>query len=250
MLPQNWIECFSIRLNPLYIAQPEKPIMSDKVVYTAIFGQKDELKEFDSFEGIDRILFTDDPNIKSDQFEIRVVPPIFEDPVLNARYYKILAHRVLSDYQYSLWIDASIAFNGVDPNHLFDKYLKNHDIALHLHPERNCLYDEATACIRLEKDDPDVINAQISSYANHGFPKNQGLISSGIMFRRSSERCKHLNEAWWDEIRRFSRRDQISFPFVRHKLDFSFYPIPGHVRLNNVTGFKFKGHLKPDFRNW
>ncbi len=224
--------------------------MADKVIYTAIFGEKDKLKRIEQYEAIDYVLFTDDPEIKSDQFEIRVVPRIFDDPVRDARYYKILAHKCLTSYQYSLWIDANISLDGVDIHELFDTYLHNDDLAVHLHPRRICLYEEAAVCLRIDKDNPVLIESQMKFYKDRGFPENEGLISSGIIFRRNTINTQKFNEAWWHEIQKFSRRDQLSFPYVRKKLDFKHYSIPGHVRLKNVPGFSITPHLKSDYRNW
>lgn len=221
-----------------------------KVVYTAIFGDKDEIKSIDRSKGIDYLVFTDDPMLRSHDFEIIVVPRIFDDPVLNAKVYKILQSKDLAEYDYSLWIDASMSVNGVDVNALFDNYLKDHDIALHKHPDRNCIYDEAEACIRHNKDNPTKISQQMETYRLSGYPKQNGLVSAGIIFRRHTVAISQLNEAWWREIMKHSRRDQLSFNYVVTATGQKYLALDGHVRNKNVAGFTLHSHKLPDFKNW
>ena len=45
--------------------------------------------------------------------------PIYEDPTRNARKYKILPHRFLSEYDISIWIDGNIKVRG-DVNELLE----------------------------------------------------------------------------------------------------------------------------------
>ncbi|MFK7934766.1 MAG: glycosyltransferase domain-containing protein [Saprospiraceae bacterium] len=222
-----------------------------KVIYTAIFGQKDELKLITPIDGIDYILFTDDPNIKSEVFTVKFVPAVFEDPTRNARFYKIMSHQVIPDYHYSLWIDANIQSTHMDIHGLFDQYLMKHDLAVHLHPERDCIYDEAAVCIEINKDAPATILSQMEKYQNLSYPTNNGLISSSIIFRRNTTSVEQVNEAWWKELDNHSRRDQLSFPYVCDLLNFEFYPVSGHVRTENVDGFTLFPHKKrKSFLNW
>ena len=224
--------------------------MIKKVVYTAIFGGKDTAKNMDICEDVDYILFTDDPNLESDQFKIHVVPPLYDDPVRSAKYYKILAHRIFPSYLYSLWIDGSIQLSNVDLHQLFDQYLKEFDLAFHLHPIRDCIYAEAEKCIELGKDNPEIIKKQMAYYRSQNYPEHAGLISGGIIFRNHTKMVKRFNEAWWNEICKHSRRDQLSLPYVLRKLDIEIFSIPGHVRNRNVDGFMLHRHIKADYRNW
>ena len=71
--------------------------MNKKVIYTAIFGDYDNLHipEFVP-DGFDFICFTDG-NLKSDFWDVKKVLPLYEDSTRNARKYKILTHRFLSE---------------------------------------------------------------------------------------------------------------------------------------------------------
>ena len=77
-------------------------------VYTSIFGKYDVLHE-DQFkmEGVDYLCFTDE-DLKSNTWNIIKSIPLYNDPNRNAKKYKILPHRYLKDYDYSVWIDGNI----------------------------------------------------------------------------------------------------------------------------------------------
>ena len=47
-----------------------------RIIYTAITGQKDTLNDDINVRGAKAVCFTDDPNIKSDVCEIRLIPSI------------------------------------------------------------------------------------------------------------------------------------------------------------------------------
>jgi hypothetical protein len=118
------------------------------VVYTAIFGNYDDLKNQKiKIEGVDFYCFTDNKNLKSNLFKIVLVEPEYGDNTRNAKIYKILPHKFFSKYEYSIWIDGSIIIKKFDLEELINKYLVKDNIALFKHPDRDCIYDEVFACI-------------------------------------------------------------------------------------------------------
>jgi len=223
----------------------------NKVVYTAIFGDKDELQTIAKSANCDYVLFTDNPKLRSNDFEIVLCPTRYQDPTRNARFYKILSHVIFPEYEYSLWIDGSIAINTISIENLFDQYLENHDIAQHSHFARQCIYDEAVVCCRLNKDDPLVIRKQMLNYRTQGYPAGNGLTETTIIFRRHTPEIAKLNEDWWQEIASYSRRDQLSFNYAAWKNNIDYFIIDGAAGLNKMNGFKIVPHQKrEDFQNW
>ena len=165
--------------------------MSKKIIYTAIFGGYDQLPDPQyKPEGWDFICFTDS-DIKSDIWEIKKVPAIYEDSTRNARKYKVLPHRWFPDYEYSLWVDGNILIKN-NINELIDIYLDdNISLAVHDHNQnqldpRDCVYDEAELILKAGqswmekapergilnwKDNPEVMKKQIEIYALLGYPQ-------------------------------------------------------------------------------
>jgi len=230
--------------------------MNKKVIYTAIFGDKDVLRdpEFLS-DGFDFVCFTDNRKIKSGVWDVRYVQAPFHDPVRCARYYKILAHRFLADYEYSIWIDGNMVIRK-DPNGLVKEYLKNCSLAVYNHFNqkrrifglfwvrdrrfaRNCIYKEAMELIRRTEagfymDDVGKIRKQIERYKSENYPQENGLAVTMVLIRRHNDvSMKKLMEAWWEELKNNSRRDQLSFNYVAWKTKIPFCYIKGDPRHNS-----------------
>lgn len=192
-----------------------------KVIYTCITGGYDTLDD-PSFvsEGFDYICFTDNPNQKSNVWEIRPIPEelLSLSKVRQQRYIKINPHKYLSEYELSIWVDGKINVIG-DLNKLV-KYCKEPGCYIYapLHPQRNCIYDELKACVNAKKDDPDIMRKQIKEYEEEGFPRNFGLLQSNILIRHhNNEKCISFMQQWWREVRMKSFRDQLSFNYVSWK---------------------------------
>lgn len=244
--------------------------MKDRVIYTAIFGDKDVLNDPEvSLSGFDLICFTDNPNLRSERWKIVVVDRPFEDPVRCARYYKVLTHKFLSEYEYSVWVDGNMVIKK-DPTKMLSRYLKDVNLAVYKHGNlkrrifglfwvrdwtfaRNCIYKEAEALLERNRkgqymDDPALIQNQISKYRNQGYPENNGLAVTMILLRKHNSRdVISCMESWWHEIKENSRRDQLSFNYVAWKNNFKFKYIDGDPRYNKY--FSKVGHkLKQNFK--
>jgi len=234
-----------------------------KVIYTSIFGGYDTLKDPIFLpKGYDFIAFTD-MNLESSVWEIRKKPTIYTDNTRNAKKYKILPHRFLSDYDISIYIDGNYVIKN-DVNELVEKFLQNANAAFYdhnqqpLYDKRNCIYQEAEAIFNFGninmkknpkkdflnfKDDPRVIQKQIKKYNSEGYPPNNGLINGGIILRNHNEKdCIRVMENWWEEIKYNSKRDQLSFNYAAWKDGFNFNYLEGHDRTNYY--FNFLKHTK------
>lgn len=199
-------------------------------IYTAITGNKDTLKET-QFENNDYICFTDS-DLKSNVWTIKPACSLFSDPNRNAKIHKVLAHQYLEDYDYSLWMDANI-YLQVSIEELIKKYLACSDIALFEHFEkRNCIYKEADVCIRHRLDDIDTIQKQMSVYKHNGYPADNGLFECTVILRRHTKKIEKLNNYWWAEICRHSKRDQLSFNYTIHNIGIKPAQIEGHIKNN------------------
>ena len=215
--------------------------MNEIVVCTAITGGFDTLKDEQVIDGVDFVCYTDDANLKSKTWDIGKASNISSDPNRNAKIHKILIHKYLSEYEYTVWIDANI-YLTVPAKVLIDKYLETNNIALFKHAERNCIYDEAYACIKYRLDDVGTIQKQISYYREKGYPKNNGLHECTIVLRKNCKEIQELDDLWWNEICSRSRRDQLSFDYCTYKLGLKVKDIEGCVKDNKY--FKRVAHRR------
>jgi glycosyltransferase involved in cell wall biosynthesis len=214
------------------------------VVYTAIHGGKDALREARSFPGVDYVCFSDDASLRPRTWKMVVARNGSDDPRMRAKVYKILPHRYFPDHEYSIWVDGTHV-PVVDPRYLVLRYLGTNDIALFRHPLRHCLYDEMQACLTQNKGGPQDIRRQRDRYLAEGYPSNNGLATCTVILRRHhSPHVIPAMEEWWEEITRYSARDQLSFNYVTHRRGLAYSVIPGHVYNNHY--FRFAPHGKPD----
>jgi hypothetical protein len=209
-----------------------KPRSETLIVYTAIFGAiPDVLRAPRGLRA--------DPSVGyvsfSDAREARAKPPwetrpaAFVDPDARrmARYHKTLSHVLFPEATYTIWHDGNIRLK-VDPWKLVDEHLGSGvDVASFRHRDRGCVYEELEACIRLGKDDPALMTAQIERYRAAGYPDRNGLAETGVLVRRHTARVREFNEAWWREIENGSVRDQLSFDYVRWRLGLAQAYLPG-----------------------
>jgi len=192
-----------------------------KVVYTCITGGYDALIEPTYItEDFDYVCFTDNSSLKSDVWDIKPLPKETESlsQVKKQRYVKINAHKLLNDYDISIWVDGNVELKG-DLNDFINKTLKD-DCSIYVpqHPQRDCIYDEASAVISMRKDTSNNVNKQIDRYKEEGFPEKYGLLQSNIILRKHNNAdCVKLMEDWFKELKDGSHRDQLSFNYVSWK---------------------------------
>jgi len=210
-------------------------------VYTSITNGKDSLKDPLDRSGADFVLFSDE--LKSvEGWDVHSACGLFVDPRRNSRAPKILAHEYLLDYDYSVWIDGSIRLL-MPARTLIETYLDQVDVALFRHYARDCIYEEAKVCTDQGLDDATVMADQVAKYARAGHPVNSGLNECGVILRRHNDRVAALNESWWAEYCRHSRRDQLSLNYVLRAHGITAGILPGTV-YDNSGLVVFEGHLK------
>lgn len=184
-----------------------------KICYTAIFSDYEELKEPTIVpDGWRFVCFTDQP-LTSPVWEI-VKMDVIDTPQRTARWVKIMGW---IDWQYSMWIDASFEIK-IDLNEWWSLRFKP-PFSAAKHPLRSDIYREAESCIVNGRGDNGKVIVQAAKYKAMGFPEYSGIITSGILLRENTPECIKLHEAWWKELNEQSVRDQLSFAFVSHGID-------------------------------
>lgn len=161
-----------------------------------------------------------------------------DNNVKNAREIKTQAFKYLSDYDVILWHDANIQIN-INLNEFVDRYHDN-NFTIMKHPSRNCVYQEADACIRLNKDDKTIIKNQISQYEKEGFTKDSGMVASGVFIYTLSHNVVEFLDSWWLEIKKHSRRDQLSFNYIANKLGFNYNLMPYDILNDEFVYYSHK----------
>ena len=159
------------------------------------------------------------------------------DPVYanrrNAKIYKIIPFAFLPEYDYYFWIDSTHILEK-DPNELVGTYLKDADVAVFKHNQRNCIYDEGEFIKQIKFDYPNLIDDQLAFYRDMCYPEDNGLYELPVRFQRNNQLTQKMGLMWWEQICMFSSRDQVSFPFVCHQLGVKLSILPGFA--NTIRG--------------
>ncbi len=194
------------------------------VVYTCITGGYDNILE-PSFvtPGVDYICFTDNMSMKTKRWKLRPIPTELAgySKVKQQRGVKILAHRYLSDYDISIWVDGVVDVRGNIKDFLKPFDFDTYSVFIPEHPARKCLYKEIDACIKIKKlkgDEITLAKKQLERYRAEKFPENYGLVQTNVMIRKHNDQySKDLMEKWWSELKDYSHRDQLSFNYALWK---------------------------------
>ena len=223
------------------------------VVYTAIFGEYDDLHQpSPQDEPCVFICFTDgDMPCQVGAWHIIHVPPLpGVHPRLQAKWFKLRSHEVFiggqlaarfapqSLYQgadLTIWIDGNRRIKGSTFVKDMRRNLGDGDWAMFVHPDRDCIYEEAETCAGLVKCKDMPVLEQANAYRSV-VPSHSGLFACTVIVRRepSTAHLIPVYEMWWEEILTRSIRDQISLPFVLRHHDETCQPvlIREHLRIN------------------
>lgn len=204
--------------------------MNKLIVYTAIFGDiGDQLHKPEKTGKIEYVAFVD--QVKAGRsthngWMLREPRWVRPDKRKQARQHKCLAHELFPDASYVLWVDGCLTPRQ-DVRQMVEYLLNEHDLAMFEHMERNCVYQEVEACLRLKKDVPQLMRDQVARYRGENYPYNNGLAETTAVLRRNTPKIQEFNRLWWEEIRNGSVRDQLSVDYVCWKLGITYAHLEG-----------------------
>lgn len=209
-------------------------------VFTAIFGNYERIRNPSKInKDVRYVLFTERERRNAGIWEVHTVP-LVGSHAKTARHYKILASRYLQDADVTVWHGGWLQLIK-DPMAAV-AYLKENDIAMEPHLDRRCIYQEAAACINLGKVNEENAKRQMKAYRQDGFPKNYGLTSAFLIVRRNTPRIAEFEELWWEQIEKFTIRDQLSLMYCMWKLGLDYDKIPVSPSRNGL--YRTHGHGK------
>ena len=179
-----------------------------KAIFTVLIGDYDHLVQAPKQNGWDCILVTDQEFEDSKGWEVFHVSG-YLDEKLHSRYYKIMSHHVLDQYDLVCYIDANYTIVGKLPERpMRFKHLK-----------RSTVDEELDRLSGTTKETPFNLEC-VSRYAKlMDFKDDKGLFQNGFFIRKHDEETNKLHDVWWSIVSRFSHRDQLSLPIASHKLD-------------------------------
>ncbi|RID46289.1 hypothetical protein BRARA_I02961 [Brassica rapa] len=145
----------------------------------------------------------------------------------NGKVPKLLVHRLFPNARYSLWIDGKLEL-VVDPYQILERFLwrKNATFAISRHYRRFDVFVEAEANKAAGKYDNTSIDFQVEFYKHEGLtpysvaklPITSDVPEGCVILREHVPISNLFTCLWFNEVDRFTSRDQISFSTVRDKI--------------------------------
>ena len=189
------------------------------IVYSAVTSNYDMVFKPRVFtKNVQYVLFSDQPGKVKGWSVLPISKVIKGGESLTNRWYKLFPHEVFIDAEYSVYVDGNIRIIA-DLTPLLQEFKEsNAALGVFKHQDRNNVFQEADACLELGKfDEQDVrrVKKQLKVYIESGMPPDQPLTYNGIIFRwHKHPGLSKAMTSWWNQMQSYSKRDQISLPFV------------------------------------
>lgn len=225
--------------------------MKKYVIYTSVTGAYDNLPEYDYIdERFDYLCFSNDypEGEKVGQWKIKSIPiNVAKSNIHLSRYPKLLPHKVLPEYEWSVWLDANL---NIKSKEIYDKIIHNIDQNNKWcgieHPGTHCIYKEIKVCLELGKVKFLNVLSIFKFLKKEKYPKNNGLFENNFILRKiHDKKIIEIDESWWKLFNRFIPRDQLSLFYLFWEKNFkpSLF-LPKEINTHNSPMFGFKYHNK------
>ncbi|KAI6686434.1 hypothetical protein NL676_032347 [Syzygium grande] len=153
----------------------------------------------------------------------------YKDMRRTGKVPKLLSHRLFPSSRYSIWLDSKMRLN-IDPMLIIEYFLwrTKSEYAISSHYDRHCVWEEVLQNKRLNKYNHTAIDEQFLFYQSDGLTKfdptdpNTPLpsyVPEGSFIVRAHTPMSNLFSClWFNEVDRFTSRDQLSFAYTYLKL--------------------------------
>ncbi|XP_012573115.1 probable hexosyltransferase MUCI70 [Cicer arietinum] len=157
---------------------------------------------------------------------VRNIP--YADSRRNGKIPKLLLHRIFPNIRYSIWIDGKLEL-VVDPYQILERFLwrPNATFAISRHYRRFDVFVEAEANKVAGKYENASIDHQVQFYQDHDglthysrakLPITSDVPEGCVIIREHIPITNLFTCLWFNEVDRFTSRDQLSFSTVRDKI--------------------------------
>ena len=173
--------------------------MNTKVIYTCLTGGYDRLEQPAVTDpSWDYVCFTDTDG-QDGFWQLRKIPFDSPDPVTRSRFPKLLPHKVLADYEYSVYLDANLQITDAEFYQVIEQRMEeNARFAQVEHPRRDCVYEELRYCYLKDRISTCTAFRLHRKWMGEALPRHGGLYENNLILRAHNDpEIMALDEAWW-----------------------------------------------------
>lgn len=179
-------------------------------VYTCLLGEGVLNQPEEVSAQVDYLCFTDDKEkwgnkegvwkfCAIEQMEVQEEEEEIQKALLESKY-KIMAHKLLPEYDYSIWVAPDITITG-DILRFGKVYGDGMSLLTFLNAEKDCIYEDMSVT-QMGTDELNIkIRKMMLQYRKEGYPEHNGLIDGRVIMRNHrDEELGKVMEKWWMEI--------------------------------------------------
>ena len=233
--------------------------MPTKAIYTCIVGGYDDVLQPEVVDpSFDYLLFVPSGSRLPSSigvWQVREFGYLGPDATTTSRYPKMNPHLLLSQYDYTLWMDGNLSIVDRAFYDAVNVCIARGDIYAGVrHVLRDCVYDDAVSCVHAMRDDFCHIFRTVRFLLSEGFPRHYGLFENNIILRRQDPKVSAFNAMWWQLFLDYPRRDQFVAPYCLRAL--SLQPtllLPEGQSAKTSAWLRYEAHLegpKSFWRHW
>lgn len=229
--------------------------MKALVVYTSIVGNFDTLLQpIVADDSVDYICFVEKGSLNESHigyWKIREIPYNNDDDRILSRYPKLNPHLLLYDYEYSLWIDGNVSIASNELYKIIRCKIKSNIIYSGVnHWGRDCAFEDAFACINLEKESVENVLSILKILKKEKLPRHFGMYENNVILRKHNDPViVDFDNQWWSYYLKYSHRDQLSHSLCYMKSGLKFdYLIPREFCSRNHKYFKYVKHANKNYK--
>lgn len=153
----------------------------------------------------------------------------YKDMRRTGKVPKFLSHRLFPSSRYSIWLDSKMRLQ-TDPMRILEYFLwrTKSEYAISNHYDRHCVWEEVLQNKRLNKYNHTAIDEQFMFYQSDGLtmfdpsnpnnPLPSNVPEGSFIVRAHTPMSNLFSCLWFNEVDRFTSRDQLSFAHTFLKL--------------------------------
>lgn len=222
---------------------------NNKVIYTSIVGGFDNLIQpkfvDDSFDYICFVKKGQTDTKRQGIWQIVEIPYDNCDNRILSRFPKLMPHKVLSQYDYSLWMDGNVSINDQRLYDIINEKITSGVLYSGVnHWGRDCAYDEAAGIANKVKEPLYSLARTVRFLKKQNFPKHYGLYENNVILRKHNDSTiVSFDSLWWDLFCKYAKRDQLCHPYCFRNFGLEFdYLLPKQYCARNHPYFTYVKH--------
>ncbi|MBW5810713.1 glycosyltransferase [Yersinia kristensenii] len=224
--------------------------MKKIAIYKVLIGDYDELTN-DAFKvaedsdviAYDYYFISDRELVVPEPWKLIFIQRKYDSAAVENRLYKIGVPEILSQYDYTIYLDSNISING-DLNKLLNIVINDdHYIYAYPHFINTSVEEEITNCFIFSR-----INYREMCKAKlylHLYLKNKVGFECGVLIRKKQDaKLTALAELWFELYFNNVRRDQFYFSIALKRLDMECHVLGENDIRSSGAFFKLHSHKR------